>query len=146
MAASVGIGLLGILLAYLIYGSGRLSAEWFTSFAGGVPYKLVYNKYYVDEIYYGSFLAGTIALSRVLGWFDSTVVDGVVNGAAAITRIVSWINGAIDTYIVDGLVNLTANVFRWAGGGVRRLQTGSINGYLYVLVGVVAAVLLARVW
>ena len=146
MAASVGIGLLGILLAYLIYGSGALSAEWFTSFAGGVPYKLIYNKYYIDEIYYGSFLAGTIGLSRVFGWFDRTVVDGLVNGAAAITRMASWINGAVDAYIVDGLVNLTANVVRRIGGGVRRLQTGSINGYLYVLIGVVAAVLLARVW
>jgi len=146
MAASVGIGLLGVLLAYLIYERKVLRAESFAAIAGGVPYKLIYNKYFVDELYQATFLRGTLGLSRILAWFDQTVVDGVVNGLAAITRVGSWINGRIDAIFVDGLVNLIAAIVSWIGGRVRRIQTGSINAYLYVVIGVMVIVLLARTW
>ena len=106
----------------------------------------MYNKYWVDEAYYAVFLGGTIALARVLAWFDRNVIDGVVNGSALVTRIASRINGAFDFKIVDGLVNLTASVIHGFGGWARRVQTGSINAYLYVVVVLVTAVLFAKAW
>jgi NADH-quinone oxidoreductase subunit L len=106
----------------------------------------VYNKYWVDEAYYAVFLGGTLALARVLAWFDSNVIDGVVNGSALVTRIAARINGAFDFKVIDGLVNLTADAIHGLGGWVRRFQTGSINGYLYVVVVLVTAVLFAKAW
>jgi hypothetical protein len=38
-----------------------------------------------------------------------------------------------DAYIIDGLVNAAANVTFWTGNKFRRLQTGNINGYLFVI-------------
>ncbi|MFQ5479147.1 MAG: NADH-quinone oxidoreductase subunit L [Candidatus Binatia bacterium] len=146
MTASVGIAALGIVLAWLIYRRGVLSAESFASAGRGWPYRLFLNKYYVDELYHATFVSGTLALSRVLAWVDSRVVDGVVNGAAWVTRLGSRFNGFFDNLIVDGLVNLIARVVHTTGGAVRRIQTGSINAYLYVIVFVVAAVLFARTW
>jgi len=146
MALSVGIAFAGIGVAYLMYIAKVLNPATFAQAAGGVFYKLVYNKYYVDEFYYGTFLRGTLALSRGLAWFDRTVVDGIVNGAASLTRLVSWINGRIDFHVVDGLVNFTAALVDRFGAAARRLQTGSINAYLYVIVVVVTAVLFARTW
>jgi NADH-quinone oxidoreductase subunit L len=146
MAASVAVALFGIFLAYLMYYRRALDPGWFASLAGGVPYKLIYSKYYVDEIYYATFLAGTLALARVLAWFDRTVIDGIVNGAAAVTRVASSINGLFDLHVIDGLVNLTADIVHRVGGVARRLQTGSINAYLYVIVLVVTVVLFARTW
>ena len=89
---------------------------------------------------------GSLGLAKILAWFDKNVVDGIVNGAASVTKLVSFINGRIDLHVVDGLVNMTANVVHGVGGAVRRIQTGSINAYLYVLVIVVTAVLFARTW
>ncbi len=146
MAASVGVALLGIFLAYLMYSRRTIKPDTFTSLARGVPHRVIFNKYYVDEIYYGTVLAGTLALSRVLAWFDRTVVDGVVNGAASLTRAASWVNGAFDFRIIDGLVNLVATLVDKIGGRVRLIQTGSINGYIYVIAAVVTAVLLVRTW
>jgi NADH-quinone oxidoreductase subunit L len=146
MAASVGVAVFGITLAYLMYNRHVLDPAAFASAAGGVPYRLVFNKYYVDEIYYATFLAGTLALSRVLAWFDRTVIDGLVNGAAAVTRVTSWINGRFDLHIIDGLVNATAGLIHGIAGATRRVQTGSINAYLYVIVIVVTVVLFARTW
>ena len=82
----------------------------------------------------------------MLSWFDRTIVDGIVNGLASITRVVSYINGRIDHYVVDGLVNFIANFTGWFGGVMRRFQTGSINAYLYGIVVVVTAVLFASTW
>jgi NADH-quinone oxidoreductase subunit L len=146
MTMSVGMALVGIFLAYLMYNRRLINPAWFSRAGGGVLYKLIYNKYYVDEIYYGTFLRGTLSLSRALAWFDRTVVDGIVNGAASLTRLVSTINGLIDNYVVDGLVNFIANFTGWVGGLVRRFQTGSINAYLYGIVVVVTAVLFASTW
>ena len=146
MGASVVIVGLGILLAYLIYQRGVLKASSFAGIAGGVPHRIIFNKYYVDEFYYGTFLRGTLALSRAFRWFDHKVVDGVVNGSATVTRLGSWLTGLVDNRIVDGLVNLTADSFHVLGGAARRIQTGSINAYLYVIVIVVTAVLFARTW
>jgi NADH-quinone oxidoreductase subunit L len=81
---------------------------------------------------------------RALAWFDSNIIDGVVNLSARITVVVSMISGLIDTYIVDGLVNFASNFTLDVGGRLRRLQTGSINGYLYGILAAVMLILLVR--
>ncbi|MGH7965669.1 MAG: NADH-quinone oxidoreductase subunit L, partial [Candidatus Binatia bacterium] len=63
MLASIGIALAGIGLAYLMYYRKTLAPEVFSSTGGGVPHKIVYNKYYIDEIYQATFVRLTLALS-----------------------------------------------------------------------------------
>jgi len=146
MAVSVLVAFAGITLAYLVYIRKSLSADTFSRMAGGVPYRLSFNKYYVDEFYYGTVVAGGLALSRALGWFDKNVIDGVVNGAAAMVRGVAFLSGGIDKLVVDGLVNFTARALDGAGGALRLVQTGNINAYVYVLLIGVTAVLLTGAW
>ena len=146
MGASVAIAAAGIFLAYLIYQKGLFKAETFAAIAGGVPHRVVLNKYYVDEIYQATIIRGTLALTRVMRWIDENIVDGLVNGSATLTRGGSWLAGLGDNRIVDGLVNLTADSVHALGGAVRRVQTGSINAYLYVIVAVVTAVLFVKTW
>jgi len=146
MAASVGVASAGIFLAWLMYQRKAVRPEVFAEAAGGWAYKAVYNKYWVDEAYYAVFLGGTLALARALAWFDRNVVDGLVNASALVTRIASQINGAFDFKVIDGLVNATASAIHGFGGWARRIQTGSINAYLYVVVVLVTAVLFAKAW
>ena len=79
---------------------------------------------------------------------DSPMIPSVsaVNGSAMVTRVASRVHGAFDFRVVDGLVNLTASIIHAFGGAMRRLQTGSINAYLYTVVVVVTAVLFAKAW
>ena len=146
MGVSIGLASLGILLAYLMYSANRLNPDSFARIGGGLPYRLSYNKYYVDEVYNALFVRGAIRLSRGLAWFDAKVVDGIVNLTATITHAASAFNGAFDKYVVDGLVNFTANTFDRAGGALRLVQTGSINAYLYVILIGVTLTLLANAW
>ena len=46
-------------------------------------HKLLWNKYYIDEIYQWVFVDGLLALSRgLLRWLDQGLVDGAVNASA----------------------------------------------------------------
>jgi NADH-quinone oxidoreductase subunit L len=141
--ASLALVWVGWLLADACYRTRRLDPQRIAEFAGGLLYKASLNKYYVDVLYDLAIVQPYLLATRALAWFDQHIIDGVVNLAAALTVIGAWLSGLIDNYIVDGLVNLAANATLAAGGRLRRLQTGSINGYLY---GILAAVMLILVF
>jgi NADH-quinone oxidoreductase subunit L len=133
-------------LAYLIYNKKTVSADAFANLGGGALYRLIYNKYYVDELYQIVFVNGVLALSRASAWFDQNVIDFLVNATATVTTWIAWAYGQFDKYVVDGAVNGIAWVASFFGARVRQLQTGSINGYLYVIVLAVVGVMVAQLW
>jgi NADH-quinone oxidoreductase subunit L len=116
IAIASAAGLVGIALAYLMYvARPSLPDSVAGSFKG--LYTLVYNKFFVDEIY------------------DVTVVKPVVNGS----RVVLW-RGA-DVGLIDGLVNGMGTFARKIGGGLRLIQSGNIRSYAtWVLLGGVAVI------
>jgi NADH-quinone oxidoreductase subunit L len=140
MAVSVAVASLGVFVAYLMYRREVLAPEAFANLAGGFLYRLFDRKWYFDEIYQIVFVNGTLLLARFWSAFDAYIIDGIVNGAAALTRFVSWLNGLFDAYVIDGLVNFIADFTFWIGNKFRRLQTGNINSYLY---GILIAMALA---
>jgi NADH-quinone oxidoreductase subunit L len=144
MAAAVGVAALGILIARAMYRTGSLRPETVSDLFRGGLYRVVYNKYYVDELYQVVIVNGTLALARLSALFDQYVIDGIVNGAAAVTRVTSWLHGLFDNYVIDGAVNGIAAVSAFIGSRVRRLQTGLINAYLYVIVLAVVGVMMMR--
>ncbi len=141
MAVSVAVASFGVFIAFLMYRRESLSPEIFCNLAGGLLYRLFDRKWYFDEIYQAVFVNGTLLLARIGSLFDQYIIDGIVDGSASLTRFASWLNGLFDDYIIDGMVNAVANVTFWMGNKFRRLQTGNINGYLFViLIAMVLAV------
>jgi NADH-quinone oxidoreductase subunit L len=140
MGFSVLIAVVGIALAWKFYVtnpeiSERLAGRW----AGA--HRVLSNKYYVDELYNGTVIAGTMAGGRRFWTFDRRVVDGAVNGTGWLTIIGSWISGLTDRYVVDGAVNLVGWTAHEASYWFRRLQTGLVQNYaLLMLFGVFAFV------
>ena len=141
---SLAMVIAGWLLADLTYRTGILSAERMSEFAAGLPYRLSLDKYYVDEAYDFVVVRPYMTLCHAAAWFDLHIIDGIVNLAAVVTVFGAWLSGLFDNYIVDGLVNFAANSTLAAGERLRRLQTGSINGYLYGLLAAVMLILLFR--
>ncbi|RMH72747.1 MAG: NADH-quinone oxidoreductase subunit L [Gemmatimonadetes bacterium] len=132
MGLSVLIALAGIGLAYLMYlKKTDLPAAISAKFR--FIYKTLYNKYWVDEIYGATVIGGAIRLSKALATFDLKIIDGIVNGVATIVRYISWLEGKFDTYVVDGVVNGVANAVQLMGGRVRKLQSGFVENYVYLL-------------
>jgi NADH-quinone oxidoreductase subunit L len=96
---------------------------------------VVYNKYYVDEIYAAVVVKPAVLVARVASRFDGSVIDGVVNFAGAIGRFLGRLDAAIDRYLVDGAVNAVAAATIGAGKSLRSIQTGRIQTYLYGALG-----------
>ena len=104
MAVSSAIALGGIALAAFIWLRRRELAD---AMAARLPrvYRLLLNKYYVDELY------------------DATIVEPIRVGS----QQVLW--RGLDVAVVDGAVNGTASLVASASSALRRLQTGSVRAY-----------------
>jgi NADH-quinone oxidoreductase subunit L len=114
---SVIAGAAGILLAFLFYVIKPGLADGLSR-AFGPVYRLVYDKYRVDELYDATIVHPMRDGSRSLLWrgFDVGLIDGIVNGAGSLSRAI--------------------------GGGLRHMQSGYIRRYAaWVVIG--AIVLLA---
>ena len=82
---SVLAGALGIGLAYTIYFKKTITAESIVARFPGV-YKILSNKYYIDELYLWIIHHVMDGLGKLLYWFDIYIVDGIINGIALLTR------------------------------------------------------------
>jgi len=75
-------------------------------------YKVLYNKYYVDELYHAVVVGPLIWLSRNVLWkvMDEGIIDGAVNGIASVSSAI--------------------------GDTVRHTQSGNTRSYaVWVLIG-----------
>jgi len=137
MLLSVAIAATGIWLAYRWYIKQPEVPDKIASNFGGL-YRVLYNKYYVDQIYDAMFVNRIKDLALTLGAFDLGVINGLgVDGAGWLTRVTSRVSMAWDSWIVDGLVNLAARVVWVLSYPVRMLQTGRVSRYaLFMLLGV----------
>jgi NADH-quinone oxidoreductase subunit L len=115
MVVSVVIALIGIGIAYLFYVKNPALPKLVAEKWKGL-YQLVFNKYYVDELYEILFINSLKNLGTGL-WkgFDDFVIDGTINGIAYLVGVVS--------------------------GGMRRIQTGVVQNYAFAMIvgGVVIA-------
>jgi len=108
---------------------GFFLAWWFYIYRPDTPkrlaqslrplYTLVFNKYYVDEIYAALFV-------RPLLWISTNVL---------------W--HGVDEGLIDGVVNGSARVARESGGKLRELQSGNARSYAsWVVIGAVGVTVL----
>jgi len=138
---SVAIALLGIYMAHRFYVARPGMADRFAAKVQGF-YRLVYRKYYVDEIYDALFVDRTKDLGRVCFFVDSHFVDGAVNGAASTMRGTATLSRLFDTYVVDGLVNLLGRINLLLNRMATSFQTGLVQRYVLAAVfGIVAFIL-----
>ncbi|HEY7064830.1 MAG TPA: NADH-quinone oxidoreductase subunit L [Chloroflexota bacterium] len=110
--------LLGIALAWLIYGTRQIAAATVTRLFGPL-YGWAANKWGFDDLY--NWLVGTVwvGLANALAYFDRGFVDGIVNGVA---------QGTVAT-----------------GRALRGIQTGQVQTYAWVVFGGLIVVALAVV-
>jgi NADH-quinone oxidoreductase subunit L len=120
MPLSVGLAVAGILGAWLTYQREAVSAAALRRAFGPLA-RGAEQGYGLDAAY-------------------AAVYRGVLLGTA---RAVGW----IDRYLVDGLVNVASAWTLRAGAGLRQMQTGRAQDYLYgVAAGVVLLALLWTAW
>ncbi|HEY9643307.1 MAG TPA: NAD(P)H-quinone oxidoreductase subunit 5 [Coleofasciculaceae cyanobacterium] len=101
--SSVGIGLIGISLAVLMYLQRKIDPA---AIAKAIQplYQLSLNKWYIDDIYNVVFVQGSRRLARQVLEVDVRLVDGVVNLAGFVTLI----TGETLKYLENGRVQFYA--------------------------------------
>ena len=137
---------LGLLAAYALYRDNRSTVPERLKETFPRAWALVFNKYYVDEIYQATVVRGSLLFSRAMYFIDQNLIDALVNFMALLGRAVAYFDAAIDKYIVDGAVNGLAELTINGGRALRRVQTGHIQSYLYgALGGAIAFVIIQYV-
>jgi NADH-quinone oxidoreductase subunit L len=108
MILAVLIGLGGIFIAWLFYVKNPALPKRFVEKQQGL-FKLVHNKYFVDEIYSFFFVKGLLKIGTLCKKFvDETIIDGAVNGIASLMS--------------------------WVGNLIRRVQNGLVQGYAFAMI------------
>ncbi|MCJ7498374.1 MAG: NADH-quinone oxidoreductase subunit L [candidate division Zixibacteria bacterium] len=143
MIVATLVALSGIYLAYLMYYKGSISPEKLKNKFSFI-YKVLYNKYYFDELYNAIIIKPLFKLTDFLyKKFDLGVIDWLVNSVGNFTVFLSWLWELFDTYIVDGAVNGLGYVVRGTGAGMRKVQTGQLQNYAFIIFfGIVLIILL----
>jgi NADH-quinone oxidoreductase subunit L len=113
---SLGAAAAGIALAWAAYQRGAIDPARLSAALAPIDY-LARRRYFLDDLFAGVYRLVLLALSRLVGWIDRYVVDGVLN--------------VLSAWTLRG------------GDMLRRIQTGQPQDYVY---GVALGVLLLLVW
>jgi NADH-quinone oxidoreductase subunit L len=113
---SIAAGLLGIAIGLAMYVRRRPDPVA-VSRAFGPYYRILVNKYYVDELY------------------DHRIVEAV--------RSLFGIAWAFDVHVIDGIANGLGWLAAVGAGGLRRVQTGVVGNYALTIVAGLLVLLVA---
>jgi NADH-quinone oxidoreductase subunit L len=142
---SVGLALVGVLVGTMLYRTYR-RRDPLTRL--GADYTLLDRKYYLDDIYLNGIVRPIqYPIARFVNWTNRTILDGLVNGSAWLTRRFGSGTDAVDRHVVDGAVNRVAIGAGWTGGLLRYIQSGNVQRYAVILFAGVAilAVIYTRI-
>jgi NADH-quinone oxidoreductase subunit L len=103
---AIAVGLGGILLAWLTYQRRAISADMLATMFAPIRHAAL-RRFWLDDLYAVMYRSGLLVLSRLVGWIDRYLVDGVLN--------------VVSAWTLDG------------GDGLRRIQTGKVQDYVFAL-------------
>jgi NADH:ubiquinone oxidoreductase subunit 5 (chain L)/Multisubunit Na+/H+ antiporter, MnhA subunit len=139
---STVVAVAGILVGYSMY-NVRKAVDPMESALGPV-WKVLLNRYYIDA-FYMHWIVYPIrdTWSADVNWFNQHVIDGIVNGAAALARGLSKLVSWFDRNVIDGFLNGVAGITGETGGLLKYLQSGNVQWYA---VGLFAGVITLTVF
>ncbi len=111
----------------------------------GFFYRLSEQQGYLDTAYRKAVVDPVLRLSHLLLWVDNRLVDGTVNGLAAMGRSLAVVAAWVDQRLVDGLVRLIGKIAWGLGNAFRRLQTGRVQQYFATLFFIILIILLYHI-
>jgi NADH-quinone oxidoreductase subunit L len=116
MPAAVGVAVAGIALSWLAYQRRAIDAERLASAFGPIRYAAI-RRFWIDDLFAVAYERLLLGFSRMVGWLDRYLVDGVLN--------------VVSAWTLD------------AGDDLRKLQSGRAQDYVY---GIAVGVLVLILW
>jgi NADH-quinone oxidoreductase subunit L len=116
MPAAIGVAVAGIALAWLTYQRRAIDAARLAATFGPIR-RAALAKFWIDDVFEGVLGMALFAFSRMIGW--------------------------IDRYLVDGVLNVVSDWTVSSGSVLRLMQTGRAQDYVY---GVAVGLLILIFW
>ena len=149
---TLAIVVLGFLAAYAIYIARRVPPTRFvgqTGFMHGL-YTFLYNRWYINAIYYKVFVDAPLAASTWLSEdFDYKGLFRVNQAGPVLGVYTSRAGNWVDAHVVDAVANGFPSVGQAISRGLRKIQTGIVEQYAEVFaIGILLLVvlLLIAIW
>ena len=145
MATSTLVVLAGLGLGWWLYANKSPKAEELDVLEKAVPpvWRVLQNRFYVDELYGVTVIAFYAWGARVADWLDRRVWGGLVAGVTALFGLLAKFDRFLDNNWVDGTFDKGCEELSVGGGLVARMQSGRVQTYLRLLA--VAVVVLAAI-
>lgn len=148
MGLSTVVALGGIWLGWRLYRSPDAQAAGKDVVQQWQPglFKLLQNKFYVDEFYEATFIALNRWWAGACDWLDRVVWNGMVRLVSMVFVALSWVNRLFDEYVINRGFDRACGQVRKGGKGATRLQTGQVQSYLRVIGIALVLLVLALTW
>ena len=139
LLTSVLVSLGGLALGYFAYREfvAPNATDPVQRVTGGGLWKVLQNRYYLDELYNILFIRPSRWLAEVFTyrWIDKKVIDNIIEGVAKFfwglgTAVRRW----IDIQVVNWFGDRVGDGVRGAGSELRHMQTGRVQQYMLMAV------------
>jgi len=149
MVASALIVFTGLGLGWLLYGKRQrkmVAEKDVLEAAQPFIYKLLENKYYVDEIYEATFIRFNAFAACFCDFADCWIFGGAVLIVKYVTIWLAWLYRLTDEYLVNFGFDTGCEALREGGSGLSKLQTGRVQTYLRVIGVALVALIIFLIW
>ena len=149
MLASAAIVFTGLGLGWFLYGKRqRKTADEKDVLEAAQPaiYKLLENKYYVDEFYEATVIRFNAFAAWLCDFADKWIFGGAVLIVSYVTLALAWLYKFMDEYLVNHGFDTGCESLRQSGGGLSKLHAGRVQTYLRVIGVALVALILFLIW
>ncbi len=143
LLTSLVVSLGGLYLGWLVYRNVAVGQADPVQKAAPGLFRVLKNKYYVDELYNLVFVRPAKWLAETFSykWIDRGVIDGILHFIAR----AAWVLGTVfrtgfDAPVINGAGDALSSGTRGLGGILRRWQTGRIQQYMIITILLVVVV------
>ena len=149
MLASAAIVFTGLGLGWFLYGKRQrktVAEKDVLESAQPFIYKLLENKYFIDEIYEATVIRFNAFAAWLCDFADKWIFGGAVLLVKYITVGLAWLYRLTDEYFVNLGFDTGCEALREGGGGLSKLHTGRVQTYLRVIGVALVALIVFLIW
>lgn len=148
LLTSCVIVVIGIGLGWFLYGSKSPQPEAPDALESAMPsvWRVLSNKFYIDELYGVTVIAFYYWWARVADWFDRRIWGGIVALVTWLFGLWAQLNRFLDAKVVDGTFDKGCEELSTGGGLLAGIQSGRAQSYLRILTLAVVVLVAILFW
>ena len=149
MVASAAIVFTGLGLGWFLYGKRQrktVAEKDVLEAAQPFIYKLLENKYFIDEIYEATVIRFNAFAARLCDFADQWIFGSAVLLVKYVTVGLAWLYRLTDEYFVNLGFDTGCEALREGGGGLSNLHTGRVQTYLRIIGVALVALIIFLIW